>query len=76
MFSHCPGARTFMEPIPEPIICPQCGREVEIFTTEQSMKCYYCGGLVTREKLPSCFDWCRFADICKAEIEASRRKKK
>ena len=76
MFSHCPGARTFMEPIPEPIICPHCGREVEIFTTEQSMKSYYCGGLVTREKLPSCFDWCKFADICKAEIEASRRKKK
>jgi endogenous inhibitor of DNA gyrase (YacG/DUF329 family) len=75
MFSHCPGARTFMEPIPEPIICPHCGKEVEIFTTEQSMKCYHCGGLVTREKLPSCFEWCKFADICKSEIEASRRKK-
>lgn len=75
MFSHCPGARAFMEPIPEPITCPHCGREIEIFTTEQSMKCYYCGGLVTREKLPSCFEWCKFADICKGEIEASRRKK-
>ncbi len=39
MFDRCPGSRLFAEPIPEPIMCPHCGREVEIFTTEQSMRC-------------------------------------
>ncbi len=73
MFSHCPGARIFAEPIPEPVICPHCGKEVEIFTNEQSMRCYFCGGLVTREKLPSCFDWCKYADLCMSEIKAQRK---
>jgi DNA-directed RNA polymerase subunit RPC12/RpoP len=75
VFSHCPGSRIFSEPVPEPIICPHCGKEVEIFTNEQSMRCYFCGGHVTRERRPSCFDWCRYADICKAHIESERRQK-
>lgn len=74
MFSHCPGSGWFSQPIPEPIICPHCSKEVEIFTNEQSMVCYFCGGLVTREKRPSCFDWCRYADKCIAEIEEHRKK--
>jgi DNA-directed RNA polymerase subunit RPC12/RpoP len=72
MFSRCPGAAGFAEPIPEPIRCPHCGREVEIFTNEQSMKCYFCGGTVSRKSLPSCLDWCKYADLCRAEIEAQR----
>ncbi len=75
MFSYCPGARAFSEPVPEPITCPHCGKEVEIFTNEQSMKCYFCGGIIVREKRPTCFDWCKYADICAAQIEAERRKK-
>ena len=72
MFSHCPGSRLFAEPIPEPIICPHCGQEVEIFTTEQSMTCYFCGGFVTREKRPSCFDWCKYASECAEELRRKR----
>jgi hypothetical protein len=63
----------FSQPIPEPIICPHCGREVEIFTNEQVMKCYFCGGLVTREKRMTCLDWCKYADKCLADIENARR---
>ena len=73
MFSQCPGSMIFSQPVPEPIICPHCGKEVEIFTNEQVMKCYHCGGLVTREKRPSCLDWCKYADKCAAEIEAARK---
>jgi len=72
VLSHCPGSMWFSQPIPEPIICPQCGREVEIFTNEQSMRCYYCGGIVTREKRTSCFDWCKYADKCIAELNAQK----
>jgi len=74
VFPYCPGSSPFSEPIPELVICPHCGKEVEIFTNEGSMKCYYCGGLVTREKRPSCFDWCAYAARCIVEIEAQRRK--
>lgn len=73
LFSSCPGSVWFKQPIPEPTRCPHCGKEVEIFTNEQSMKCYHCGGLITREKRPSCFDWCKYADKCIAEIEAQRK---
>lgn len=72
MFGHCPGSRLFAEPIPEPIICPHCGKEVEIFTNEQSLTCYFCGGLVEREKRPSCFDWCKYAEQCAELIERRR----
>ncbi len=75
MFSHCPGAGHIIEPVPEPIICPHCGKEVEIFTNEQSMTCYFCGGLVTRKKHPSCFDWCKYADVCAAVIETKKKEK-
>lgn len=74
MFSHCPGSGPYAQPIPELILCPHCRKEVEIFTNEQSMKCYYCGGLVTRERRPTCFDWCEYAAKCIAEIEASRKR--
>ena len=73
MFTHCPGARLFAEPIPEPVLCPHCGKEVEIFTNEQCMKCYFCGVLVAREKRPTCFDLCKYADKCIAEIQAASR---
>ena len=74
MLPFCPGSRSFSEPVPELVRCPHCGQDVEIFTNEQSMKCYHCGGLVTREKRMTCFDWCAYATRCVAEIEASRKK--
>jgi len=75
IFTRCPGAAGFAEPVPEPIRCPHCGKEVEIFTNEQFMKCYHCGGLVSRERRPSCFDWCASADKCAAEVEAQRKRR-
>ncbi len=74
MLPSCPGSRLHSDPVPELIPCPHCGKEVEIFTNELSMRCYFCGGLVTREKRPSCFDWCGYASECIAEIETRRKK--
>lgn len=73
-FSRCPGSGPFAEPVPELVPCPHCGKDVEIFTNEVSMKCYFCGGLVTRERRPTCFDWCEYAPKCLAEIEAQKRR--
>jgi DNA-directed RNA polymerase subunit RPC12/RpoP len=36
--------------------CPNCGAEVEIFSNEVKVKCYQCGKMVYRERLPSCID--------------------
>ena len=55
--------------------CPHCGQEVEIFTNEPYLKCYHCGGIVTKKKSPSCFDWCKYADKCRQEIEAQRSRR-
>ncbi len=75
MFTRCPGAGPFAEPVPEVFRCPHCGMDVEIFTNEQYLRCYHCGGMVTKEKRPSCFDWCKYAESCRREIEAQRRRK-
>jgi DNA-directed RNA polymerase subunit RPC12/RpoP len=68
MFTRCPGAISVVEPIPEPVICPHCRMEVEMFTNETSLRCYHCGGLIVRDKKPSCFDWCEYADRCAKEL--------
>ena len=68
VFDRCPGANIMLEPVPEVIVCPHCRMEVEMFTNEISMRCYHCGGRITREKRPSCFDWCRYADKCAEEL--------
>jgi ribosomal protein S27E len=47
--------------------CPHCGTEVEIFSDESRIKCYKCGEMVHREKMPSCIDWCASARECLGE---------
>lgn len=45
------------------VACPDCGREVEIFTDEPKRRCR-CGTIVRREALPRCADWCPAAPQC------------
>ena len=68
MFTRCPGANSMLEPIPEPVSCPHCLQEVEMFTNEVSYRCCHCGGVIVRDKLPTCFDWCEYADKCAKEL--------
>ena len=44
--------------------CPECGTKVEIFSDENEVMCYSCGGMVYREKLSPCIDWCVSAREC------------
>lgn len=60
----CPGSRTIREPRPEYINCPDCGREVEIWTDELKATCPGCGNKVFRAQQPSCIDWCPYAKEC------------
>ena len=68
VFTRCPGADSILQPLPEPVICPHCRGEVEMFTNEISFRCYHCGELIVRDKKPSCFDWCEYADECAKQI--------
>ena len=60
----CPGARTIREPRPEYINCPECGKEVEIWTDELKVTCPGCGNKVFRAQQASCIDWCPHAKEC------------
>jgi DNA-directed RNA polymerase subunit RPC12/RpoP len=59
----CPGQDTRNLRV-ELYKCPNCGAEVEIFSNEVKVKCYQCGKMVYRERLPSCIDWCTAAPQC------------
>lgn len=66
MPSKCPGQddRNLKSEI---IACPDCGYRVEIFSDEIKVKCPKCKGLVCKERLPSCVDWCKAARQCIGE---------
>ncbi len=46
--------------------CPQCGAEVEVFSTDASVKCDNCGFEVFNNKV-SCVKWCKYARLCMGE---------
>lgn len=72
-------------------ICPRCGNEVELFTSDTEMVCENCGFTVYNDTL-SCVQWCKYACQCvgdemyeammkiadrnKAEIERQRAEKR
>ncbi len=59
----CPGAKAVREPMPEEVLCPSCGHEVEIWSDEQRARCR-CGAWVYRQPRVSCLDWCASAERC------------
>jgi len=66
MTARCPGQDNRNLRV-ELYKCPNCGAEVEIFSNEVKVRCYRCGVMVYREKLPSCIDWCASAPQCLGE---------
>ena len=66
MLNKCPGQddRNLKT---ETIACPECGYKTEIFSDEIKVKCPKCKGLVCKERLPSCVDWCKAARECIGE---------
>ena len=60
----CPGSQRFSQPRPEEIICPFCGCNVEIWTDEVKAECPRCKRTIARGEVPSCIDWCKYAEKC------------
>lgn len=64
----CPGAKDILEPLPQSIDCPNCGREVEIWSDEFFAECDSCHSRILKDKdLPSCVQWCKEAKKCIGE---------
>jgi hypothetical protein len=70
----CPGSISIRQPIPEFVECPRCGEEVEIWTDEITTRCQNCQMTISRDRAPSCIDWCKFAKDCLG-VEAYNRLK-
>ncbi|MBQ0135621.1 MAG: hypothetical protein KBS43_02680 [Oscillospiraceae bacterium] len=47
-------------------ICPTCGAEMEIFSTEATATCDKCGTVIYNDKI-SCAMWCKYAKECFGE---------
>ena len=66
MIFKCPGQDERNLKV-EILKCSDCGYKVEIFSDEVKVHCPKCKGLVCRQRLPSCMDWCKFARDCIGE---------
>lgn len=60
----CPGAADISgTPTLKIKTCPQCGAEVELFSTDAQVECGGCGFVVYNHIL-SCIRWCSYAREC------------
>ena len=75
MFDKCPGAAHIRTPTIITKKCPQCGREVEIFSNEMQTRCGKCGFTIYND-LGSCVQWCKYAEECVGEELYRKLKKK
>lgn len=64
LMSSCPGSKIFKSPMPEPIECSGCGKELEIWTDELRVVCKDCGRATYKDRMPACIDWCSHAEDC------------
>jgi len=73
---YCPGAANIGgTPTLKIKKCPQCGNEVEIFSTDIKVNCSNCGFTVYND-LESCIQWCKYAKECVGEELYKKLKKK
>ena len=47
-------------------ICPNCGAEIELFSTDTEVRCEKCGFVAYNDAL-SCVQWCKYAKQCVGE---------
>ncbi|PKL52406.1 MAG: hypothetical protein CVV37_01535 [Nitrospira bacterium HGW-Nitrospira-1] len=74
MFDKCPGAANLQTPTIEIKKCPECGEEVEIFSTDFKVNCSKCGFIVFND-LESCIQQCKYAEKCVGEELYEKLKK-
>lgn len=75
MFEKCPGAANIQTPTLEIKRCPECGKEVEIFSTDLKVTCSMCGFTVYND-VESCVQWCKYAEKCVGKEFFQRLKNK
>lgn len=75
VFDKCPGAAHIRTPTIKVKKCPECGREVEIFSNEMQTHCSKCGFTIYSD-LESCVQWCTYALECVGEELYKKLKKK
>jgi len=63
MLFKCPGASNIRTPTINAKRCPQCGGEVELFSTDMKVDCPQCGQAVYNN-VATCAAHCRFAEQC------------
>ena len=64
MDKKCPGAANLSgTPTLKVKECPECGIEVELFSTDVSRTCPKCGFIVYND-VTSCIKWCKLAREC------------
>ena len=51
--------------------CPECGHEIEVFSTDTSVACENCGCTVYNDAV-SCVQWCQYARSCVGDEEYER----
>jgi LSD1 subclass zinc finger protein len=64
LMSACPGSKVLKGPTPESITCSGCGEELEIWTDEMKVRCKKCNAITYKARMPSCIDWCKYAESC------------
>lgn len=65
--AFCPGAANIKgTPTLEIKKCPQCGAEIEIFSSDTQAVCPNCGKVIYND-IQSCFRWCVYAKQCLGE---------
>jgi NADH pyrophosphatase NudC (nudix superfamily) len=60
---RCPGGQGGATPTIQVKRCPQCGGEVELFSTDMKVDCPACGQTVFNN-VNSCVDYCQYAEQC------------
>jgi len=75
MLDRCPGAAHLRTPTIKIKKCPECGEDVEIFSTDVKVECSQCGFTVYND-LQSCIQWCKYAKECVGEELYNKLRKK
>ena len=74
MLDKCPGAAGMRTPTIKIKNCPECGGEVELFSSDIKVKCSDCGFIVFNN-IESCIQWCLYAKECVGEELYNKLKK-
>ena len=75
MIDKCPGSANLRTPTLKLKKCPECGRDVEIFSVDIQVKCDNCGFIIYND-IQSCLQWCKYAKQCVGKETYDRLLKK